>query len=304
VAGAKSQGATVTCTIGIALGGGVARGWAHIGVLRTLEAAGIIPDVVCGTSIGALIGAFYLAGQLQELEEWASTLTRVRLGRLLDFKFGFGSIIAGRRILQLLRMALADTTFDQLGKPFACVATDLDDGREVWLRAGRVVDAVRASCAVPGVFPPVAVGQRWLVDGALANPVPVSACRALGAQLIIAVTLSDAGRNALSCGTDVSDAALNDSRAFAGSFIGRDREPGAFRVLARSVRIVQDRISSSRLAADPPAVTISPPVGAIGFFEFHRAAECIAAGEEAARRALAGIHHHIATAWPRTAQDA
>ena len=302
-------------TIGIALGSGVARGWGHLGILRVLEREGIIPDIVCGTSIGAVIGAVYLNGHLSELEDWARKLTKTRLSRLFDFEFGQGGIIAGRRILQIFHPSLLDNTIDQLAKPFVCVATDLNTGHEVWLRRGRVIDAVRASYAIPGLFPPLGMDGRWLVDGALVNPVPVSVCRALGAQLTIAVNLNSDVFGPGSPGDDAFDleqrSALveEESRGFMrGYFRRRDGAPSTFSVLARSLHIVQDRISRSRLAGDPPDVTIAPRLGHVGYLEFYRAEECIAAGEEAAQRALPAIRQAIhlldsgAAAWNRNAR--
>lgn len=303
-------------TIGIALGSGVARGWGHIGVLRGLASEGIVPDIVCGSSIGALIGAVYVGGHLGELETWARKLTKVRLSRLFDFDFGQGGIIAGRRVLQILHPSLLETTIERLSKPFICVATDLNTGHEVWLREGSVIDAVRASYAIPGLFPPVARGERWLVDGAMVNPVPVSVCRALGARLTIAVNLNadvfgpaPTGEDAL----DLEERAVVADDSKGGGFIRayfrrRNGAPSTFAVLARSLHIVQDRISRSRLAGDPPDVMIAPRLGHIGYLEFYRAAECIAAGEEAARRAVPEIREALrqlgasGAAWNRNAR--
>lgn len=306
----------MTYTIGIALGSGVARGWGHIGVLRVLESEGIVPDIFCGSSIGAVVGAVYLAGHLPALEEWARKITKMRLSRLFDFEFGQGGIIAGRRLLQAFEPSLLETAIDQLPKPFVCVATDLNTGHEVWLRSGLVIDAVRASYAVPGIFPPVAMGDRWLVDGALVNPVPVSVCRALGARLTIAVNLNADVFGPAPPGEDVLDLAQANaitgdeagSGFMRGYFKRRNGAPSTFSVLARSLHIVSDRISRSRLAGDPPDVTISPRLGHVGYLEFYRAEECIAAGEEAARRALPEIRDAIrmlgvgVTAWNRNAK--
>lgn len=177
-------------TVGLALGSGVARGWAHIGVLRGLQEIGLRPDIVCGTSIGAVVGGSYLAEKLDSVEEWALSLSRVRLARYLDIQFGGGGLIAGRRLTGLLESNLQDLTIEELDRPLACVATELATGQEVWLQKGRLVDAIRASYALPGVFKPIEIDGRLLVDGALVNPVPVSTCRALGARLVIAVNLN------------------------------------------------------------------------------------------------------------------
>ena len=291
--------------IGIALGSGVGRGWAHVGVLRRLEAAGLKPDVVCGTSIGALIGATYLAGRLDELEAWARGLNKRGLMRLFDFHMGAGGVIAGRRITQILHPDLHHLTIEALDRPFIAVAADLSTGQEVWVRRGALVDAIRASYAIPGLFPPVRHDGHWLIDGALVNPIPVSVCRALGAHITIAVNL-----NADPFGeTPLEDDALDDIEyqsaddlkhqkiGFVRYFFHRRRdEPSVFTVLARSLTLVQDRIARSRLVGDPPDIMISPKLGDIGLFEFFRAADSIMAGEEAAERAIqairAAIRHH------------
>jgi len=287
--------------IGLALGSGVARGWAHIGVLHALEEAGLKPDIVAGTSIGALIGGAYVAGRLPELEAWALRLNRLKLSRMFDFQFGGSGVIAGRRVLQALHPDILSFDIADLPIPFVCVATDLASGHEVWLRDGSLIESLRASYAVPGLFPPVDKDGRWLIDGALANPVPVSVCRAMGAHLTIAVNLSGEafGESPADDVIDVSDGSAEDEllaeQATRGSFpMSRlqlvrqffrrsNGAPSVFAVMARSLYIVQDRIARSRLAGDPPDATIFPRLSHIGILEFHRARESILAGELAAR---------------------
>jgi NTE family protein len=287
--------------IGIALGSGVGRGWAHVGVLNTLDAAGLQPDIVCGTSIGALIGGAYVGGRMTELETWARGLTKGRMSRLFDFRLRAGGIIAGRRVTRILHADLYSCTIEKLDRPFVAIATDLSSGQEVWLREGNLVEAIRASYAIPGLFPPVENEGRWLIDGALVNPVPVSVCRALGADVTIAVGLN-ADRLGESPLQDDEALELMEfeapgeperNRLGMGSmrrFLGRGRsDPSLFTVVARALTIVQDRIARSRLAGDPPDVLIAPRVGDVGLFEFYRAAESIAAGEAAAKAALPEI---------------
>ncbi len=225
--------------IGLALGSGVARGWAHIGVLRALERCGIKPDIVCGTSIGALIGGVYLGGRLDALEAWARQLTKLRLSRLFDFQLGYGGLIAGRRIMEIFDPQLRDQQIEALPARFACVTTEYGTGHEVWLQAGNLLEAVRASYALPGLFPPVSIDGRWLLDGALVNPVPVSVCRALGARIVIAVNL-----NADAFGQSTAEAE-NDSRpmppAAAGAMNGM---PGVALVRQRHVEFAQHRPGS------------------------------------------------------------
>lgn len=176
--------------IGIALGSGVARGWAHIGVLKVLKRAGIEPDIVSGTSIGSLVGGCYLAGKLDPLEEFARSLTRRRLLGLVDFRFRSSGLIGDAKLEALMSGYLGEARIEDLDRTFVAVATELATGHELWLREGNLVQAIRASYALPGVFAPVPIDNRWLIDGAIVNPVPVSVARALGARLVIAVNLN------------------------------------------------------------------------------------------------------------------
>jgi len=176
--------------IGLVLGGGAARGWAHIGAIRALHDAGIRPDIVAGTSIGALVGAVYANGDLDWLEEWVTRLTWQSVVRLLDLRFS-GGLLGGKKVIQVFANRFNGRSIDELQLPFAAVATELDSGRETWLQDGGVVDAVRASIAIPGIFTPVMHDGRWLVDGGLSNPVPVSAARGMRADCVIAVDLNN-----------------------------------------------------------------------------------------------------------------
>lgn len=284
--------------IGVALGGGAARGWAHIGVLQALGEMGIEADVIAGTSIGAVVGACFLAGELDRLEIFARGLSRRRLLGLLDFNFNGSSLITGNRLAGLLETNLGDRTIESLGRSFVAVSTELTSGHEVWLSKGPLVPAIQASHALPGVFKPVRIGHRWLIDGALVNPIPVSVCRAFGARVVIAVNLSMDVMRRGAVIPDVLDrpepVGEEDVQALAGSpankllvrqLFGRgEGAPGISSVMVDALNIVQDRIARSRLAGDPPDVTIAPRIGQIGLFEFYRAAEAIALGREAALR--------------------
>ena len=284
--------------IGLALGGGGARGWAHIGVLRALERAGIKPDVVCGTSVGALVGALALAGRLDALEDWVLGLNRFRIAGYLDFRVR-GGMISGNRLTAALREQLGDLKIEELPVPFACVATDLLTGHEVWLRQGSVVEMLRASFSLPGLFAPVEVDGRWLVDGALVNPLPVSVCRAMGARVVIAVNLNadpigrirmPGQRIARAIGFDllpghVQGQGNHGLGSWLRKLFGREPDaPSLFGTMVQSLNILLDRVTRSRLAGEPPDVTISPRLGHIGLLEFDRAAEVIAEGSAAAER--------------------
>lgn len=293
--------------IGLALGSGSARGWSHIGVIRALEQAGYAPDVVCGTSIGALVGAVYSAGHLDWLEGWVRKLNWQGVVSLLDISMG-GGLIEGSRLTAFFRKHFKDEGIEGLARPFACVATELNSGREVWLREGSVIDAVRASIALPGLFTPAQLNDRLLVDGGLVNPVPVSLCRALGAEVVIAVDLNWdlIGRRARAevhteSGPPSSDetppflsapwAALlqrfkPQPRAARGDAL---QSPSMLDVLGTSLNIMQVRITQSRLAGEPADVLIRPRLSDIAAMDFHRGALAMAQGEAATKFALSQI---------------
>ena len=290
--------------IGLALGSGVARGWAHIGVLHGLAKHGIEPDIIAGASIGALVGGVHLAGHLPALEAWACSLNRRRIVTLLDFKMRAGALIGGERLAGMLNHYIADINIESLPKPFVAVAADLTTGHEIWLREGRLSTALRASYALPGIFPPLHHDHRWMVDGALVNPIPVSVCTALGADITIAVTLQDeflgkvrregspiptiAGFDLLD-GVSGAEEEVEKARHNPLSRRVFRRQPGhpsLFGTMVSSLAILQDRVARARLAADPPDVVIKPRVGHVGLLEFDRAAELIEAGENAVERSL------------------
>jgi NTE family protein len=304
------------CRIGLALGAGCARGWAHIGVLRALNEAGIHPDIVVGTSIGAVVGGCYAAGELDAVEGFARDLTRRKVLGFLDFNFSGSGLITGQRLCNALDERMKDTSIETLSKRFVAVATEIGTGHEVWLSRGRIVDAMRASYALPGIFRPVAIEGRWLFDGALVNPIPVSVCRALGARYVIAVSVNSemSGRGSVIPQLDpllppppppepepARDEGVfsRNSRAvkklLQRQLFGRtDNTPGISRVMVEAFNVVQDRISRSRLAGDPPDILIAPRIPSCGLFDFHRADEFIQCGMKAARRDIDDIKREIA----------
>ena len=277
--------------LAIALGSGSARGWAHIGVLRALRQAGITPDIVCGTSMGAFVGAAYASGSLDSLEGWARGLTRRDVLGFFDVSLGAGGLIKGEKLLGYTSRLFLDETFADLDKPFACVATDLASGREVWLKEGRILDAVRASVALPGLLVPQLLDGCYLVDGGLVNPVPVSLCRALGADIVIAV---DLGMDTIGLRSRLGDpsAPVPAWRQTMGRWLGREGEgekvvrPSLADVVSNSIAIMQGRIARSRLAGEPADVLIAPRLGQLGLLDFHRADEAIAAGRKATEHML------------------
>jgi NTE family protein len=305
--------------IGLALGGGAARGFAHIGVLRTLLAHGIVPDIVVGTSIGAVVGGTYAAGHLDTLEEWARSLQVRNILSYLDIRLNGSGLIGGEKLASKLEASLGGTLIEDLPVKFASVGTEVRTGHEIWLTHGRLVDAMRASYALPGIFAPVSIGDRWLVDGALVNPVPVSAARALGAEIVIAAnTSSDVFTHSTtiySHGTpvEVPETVIDPTppkrrfgkffspeRTVKREFFGGGGRPGISSVMVDAFNIMQDRITRARLAGDPPDLLITPRVGQIGWFDFHRAADLIEFGNRAAERALDSIQEAIPALAPAT----
>jgi NTE family protein len=295
---------TARPTIGIALGGGAARGWAHIGVLKSLIAAGLEPDIVAGTSIGAVAGACFVTGRLNALEDFACGLTRRRIFGFLDFNFAGSGLITGQRLSTRLEQHLQQFNIEQLERRFVAVATELGTGHEVWLNKGSLVNALKASFALPGIFRPVQINGRWLIDGALVNPIPVSVCRALGARIVIAVNLSN---DVFSKGAVIHEqepyvtpaaAPQSDGQELLGSngraavhllhrqIFGRSDAPGMSAVMMDAINITQDRIARSRLAGDPPDILIAPKTGSIGLFDFHRGAEAIELGARATEKLI------------------
>ena len=301
--------------IGLALGSGSARGWAHIGIIELLVEAGIEAAIVCGTSIGSLVGAAYVAGCLKELRQWAETATWREIVGLMDVRLSGGGLINGKQVVSFLRGLGVEEPIESYTKRYAAVATDLVSGREIWLEFGPIHEAVRASIALPGILSPARVGGKWLVDGGLSNPVPVSVCRALGAEVIIAVNLNGdlLGRRFAS---EPSAEATLPSRV-PSDFLNRvlkelpaplreqvtqiapqllpqgPSTPGYFDVLANCINIMQDHITRARLAGEPPHVMLAPRLRYIGLMEFNRAKEAIAEGRYCVEQALPMLRHYL-----------
>jgi len=308
--------ATQRPAIGLVLGGGAARGFAHIGVIRTLIAKGITPDVITGTSIGAVIGGCLAADRLDGVEQWCRSLTRRSVLGYLDVSFSGSALLNGVRLAEKLRETAGDLAIEQLPVRFAAIATEFKTGHEIWITHGPLAEAARASYALPGMFPPIRIGGRWLMDGALVNPVPVSAARALGARVVIAVNVNT---DLYGRGTTIQDHGAEDpagpgaetpieevvaQRGLLGRFLSERADkrqllgtldrPGLSTVMVEAFNVMQDRLTRARLAGDPPDILISPRLGRIGLFDFHRAAEMIDLGAEAAEKALEHVDEVIA----------
>jgi NTE family protein len=288
--------------IGLALGSGSSRGWAHIGVIRALSEVGIKPDIVCGCSVGALVGASYATGMLDSLEQWVTSLTKLEFARFFELDLSLKGFIDAERLHAFFASHICgeDDRIENLAMTYAAVSTDLETGREIWFTRGPVIEAVRASISIPGVFPPFFHEGKWLIDGGLVNPVPVSLCRSLGADIVIAVNLN---------GDIISKyPKQKDKTTESESFIDRftktvksysatlfpspkpeNTPPVLIDVIALSLNIMQDRITRSRMAGDPPDLHIAPRLSHIGLLEAYRGKEAIREGRECVRRMLPEI---------------
>jgi len=307
--------------IGLALGSGSARGLAHLGVIRAIEDAGIEVDFIAGSSMGALIGAIYASGKLNELEASFRGFDWKKSASFFDVVLPKSGLLDGAKVSELVRAHIHHETIEMLAKPFAAVATDIVSGEEVVIRSGDVIEAVRASISVPGIFTPVRSNGHILVDGGLTNPVPVSVARAMGADIVIAVDLNHEiinGKNmkpllsAAKVNTPEDNApgmlsrwvgdyrlsmkdlkqkliaANNPASAQFRKWVSAEPLPSIFEVLLASINIMETRLTQTRLSLDRPDVIIQPPLGHIRFMEFGRAEEIIAIGYEHTQRQLAG----------------
>ncbi len=294
--------------IALALGGGAARGWAHIGVLRAIDEAQIPVSMIAGTSIGALVGGCYLAGKLDELEEFARSITRWNVLRYMDFAVRASGLISGKRLADRMDDQIGQLNIEDLDRKFIAIATDIASGSEIWLEHGSLAEAIRASYALPGVFQPVEHFGRQMVDGALVNPVPVSACRAFEEPIVIAVNLnSDVfGRSSVvrsktlsnkqAC-KELDDVGAENNTSWIPFLTGQtsveETRLGVAGVMIEAFNIIQDRISRSRLAGDPPDFTIRPRLTGIGLSDFHKADEAITLGYELSRVKLAELQESL-----------
>lgn len=282
--------------VGLALGSGSARGWAHVGVIRALEGAGVHPDIVCGTSVGSLVGAAYAAGELDRFEQWILSLGIRDVMAMMDVNLQSG-LFKGQRLMDVLGRHFADRPIEELRLPFGAVATALQTGAEIWLRHGSTLAAVRASIALPGLFAPVLHDGAVLVDGGLVNPIPVSLARAMGADYVIAVDLGAdiLGRHLQNSPSSeslvglVGDWLQKLQQSVGISIIApptedRAKLPAWPEVVSTSINIMQTRIARSRMAGDPPDVTVTPRLAHLRLLDYHRAKEAIAEGVAAVER--------------------
>jgi len=302
--------------IGLALGSGSARGMSHIGIIEALEKLGVVPDIVCGCSAGAIVGGALVSGHLGDLKAWLHTLSRKDIFSFFDFALFSGGLIAGDRLFNFFRDEFGDYDIESLSLPFASVATEFPTGREIWFRSGSLLTAVRASSSLPGVITPYCFKGQWLVDGGLVNPVPVSICRAMGADSVIAVNLNGslvkkhsvlqeekAGTKDLTesrmpeVPAQLSDRLKKGIMDSVGNltniWTSNSDAPGLIDVLNATVNIMQDRITRSRMAGDPPDVILTPRLDHIGLLDFHRIEEALEEGERCVNQAADTIRAHF-----------
>lgn len=296
--------------IGLALGSGSARGWAHIGVIEALTKSGVEIDCIAGTSIGAVVGAVFASGNLDNLKEVVLQFDWKQILGFLDVVFPKSGLIDGKKVTDFLRHHVQEKAIEDLATPFCAVSTNLADGQEVVIRKGDLIEAVRASISVPGIFTPVKKDGMVLIDGGLVDPVPVSVVRSMGADQVIAVDLNSdivsrrgSGRTSPSIHPDKGPGRIVQSKvlaelnkkvsalrqqamAQAGQWLSRDPMPNIFEVLQESIHIMEARITETRLRLDPPDLLIQPNLGHIKLMEFNRAQEAIDAGyKETMRKA-------------------
>lgn len=291
--------------IGLALGSGSSRGWAHIGIINALSELGIEPDVVCGTSVGAMVGASYVSGNMEKLQAWACSVSKLDVAKFFDINTSMTGFVHTKRFHAYLNENVAsdEIVIENLAKVYAAVSTDLETGSEVWFTQGSIIQAVWASMAMPGLFPAIRDNKRWLVDGGLVNPVPVSVCRALGADIVIAVNLNGniVGKHLAKSaplkkpGNGVARKINELVKEYTNFtlFNNKDSEapPSLMDAIAGSVNITQDRLTRSRMAGDPPDVVLSPRLSDIGLLELYRANEAITEGKNCVLRKRTEIEY-------------
>jgi|TARA_A100001391_G_scaffold28538_2_gene15421 NTE family protein len=300
--------------VGLALGSGAARGWAHIGIIKQLDKLGITPDIVTGTSIGALVGAAYVANNLGKLNDWVLQLDKLKTAQYFAINRSLQGFVNKNRLRTFLNEYVVEQELEieNMQSCFATVATDLYSGREIWNTRGNMMDAVWSSMSLPGLFPAIKHNNRWLIDGGLVNPVPVSLCRAMGADVVIAVNLNS-GIVGKHFRTDIDDVEPSIASEPPKSWTGKvshmvtdytnnlfpkrreqkEEAPALLDAIAASINITQDRITRSRMAGDPPEIILNPRLSHIGILEFYRADEAIKEGIACVKRQQTELSYYL-----------
>ena len=298
--------------LGFALGSGAARGFSHIGILERLAELDVHPDIICGTSAGSLMGAIYCLDKVDEFIAWVSGMSNSDVLRYMDVSLlASGGLADAENLMDYLSENFGNPNIEDLKIPFAAIATDLQSGREIWLREGNLWDAVRASIAIPGLLTPKYIGDRWLVDGGLVNPVPVSVCRALGAERIIAVDLNSDLMRTNARPVDKKheeptpseepsgfEAFTSKLKSATSSFWTEEKEslakpPSMVNAIMNSIDIMQDRITRSRMAGEPADITLMPRLGSLGLLEFSQTNAAVIEGRACVDRSLAAICYEL-----------
>ncbi|MGH8125031.1 MAG: patatin-like phospholipase family protein [Rhodanobacteraceae bacterium] len=281
--------------VALALGTGGARGLAHIGAIEAIEAAGYKVVAVSGSSMGALIGGIYAAGKLDVYRDWVCALQKMDVLKLVDWTLSGAGLIKGERIIGVLRELIGDVAIEELPIRFTAVATDLDREREVWLTRGSLFDAIRASIAIPTIFRPHPFHGHRLVDGGLMNPLPLTPLLQSPSDYTIAVNVNGPAESLPPIPRPVRTRPRSGLRSKIAAFVThtignhaeREHEPGWTATLTQSLDLMQQNLTSFRLAADRPDLVIDIPRNASAVYEFYRASELIELGRERTERALA-----------------
>ena len=279
--------------VALVLGGGGARGLAHIGVLRALAEHGVPIDMVAGTSFGALVGGLYASGlRVEAIERAVRTVNKTFIAKVLSPSLTTSGLVKGDRVRHYLKSLIGDACIEHFAIPFAAIATDLGSGEELVLNSGPAVEAIMASIAIPVMFKPVLYQNRYVIDGGLVNPLPVSAASALGADVVIAVNVHPHPAN-LAHKQRQSKAKSGKQTESAPSQLEIHREPtpphSLLAVLTQSIVITENNLLMARLNREQPDILISPDCSNYDFLGFHRAEELIEVGKRAAIKALPEI---------------
>jgi len=290
---------TTNQTISLVLGSGGARGYAHIGVIEALLERGYEIRSISGSSMGALIGALYACGKLEVFKEWILALDLLDVAKLVDFSFTGTGIIQGDKVFAVIEEMIGDVMIEDLPISFTAVATDLIKQKEVWIQKGRLIDAIRASIAIPTVFTPKKIGERYLIDGGVLNPLPIAPTVSDDTDSTIAVNLSAKVTKDYKLHIPKREREKEngiqeiffDMAQKAEQLFSREKkstygEMGMFDIMGRTIDIMQNAVLDCKMAGYSPDIIIGIPNNACGFYEFNKAYEMIELGRIIAKEHL------------------